>query len=104
MVGGNTPPTYRRAIARGNGWYEYWLTAEDVASSLTGLRSAASRVERPADLGELEISVTPRGRITPELVAAYAEAGVHRLVVLAPPTPDGPTRTIETALAATADL
>ncbi len=60
-------------------------TVEDVASSLTGLRTAADRVERPADLGEPEISVTPPGRITPELVAAYAEAGVHRLVVLAPP-------------------
>ena len=46
VVGGNTPPACRRAIARGNGWYGYWLTAEDVASSLTGLRTAADRVER----------------------------------------------------------
>jgi hypothetical protein len=28
-------------------------------------------------------------------VAEFAEAGVHRLVLLAPPTPDGPRRTIE---------
>jgi len=104
VVGGNTPPTFRRVIARANGWYGYWLTPDDVAASLAGLRTAADRVERPADLGELEISVTPRGHITPELVAAYTGLGVHRLVVLAPPTPDGPARTIETALAATTDL
>lgn len=102
VVGGNTPPAYRRTTASAHGWYGYWLTPDDVADSLTALRAASDRVERPADLGELEISVTPRGRITPELVAAYAELGVHRLVVLAPPTPDGPARTIEAAVAAVA--
>lgn len=100
VVAGHSPPAYRRAVARAHGWYGYWLTPDDVATSLAGLRAAADRVERPAALGELEISVTPRGRISPELVAAYAECGVHRLVLLAPPTPDGPMRTIEAATAA----
>ena len=58
------------------------------------------RSGRPADLGELEISVTPNARLTPALVEAYAAAGVHRLVPFAPPTPDGPARTIEVAAAA----
>jgi len=68
------------------------------------LRGAADQVERPAGLGTLEISVTPRGRLTPALATAFAEAGVDRLVALASPTPDGPMRAIEAAVAAIADL
>jgi hypothetical protein len=48
--------------------------------------------------------VTPRGQLTPGRAAEFAEAGVHRLVVLAPETPDGPARAIEAALAATVGL
>ncbi len=100
VVGGRTPPAYRRAVARGHGWYGFALTPDDVAEHLAGLRRAADRVDRPAELGELEISVTPRGRLTPEKVAAFAELGVHRLVPMPPPTPDGPAETIATAIAA----
>jgi probable F420-dependent oxidoreductase len=104
VVAGHSPPAYRRTVARARGWYGYWLTPDDVATSLAGLRAAGDRTERPTELGELEISVTPRGRITPERAAALAELGVHRLVPLAPPTPDGPAETIEAAVDATADL
>jgi probable F420-dependent oxidoreductase len=104
ITGGHSGPAYRRAVARAHGWYGYWLTPEQVATSLAGLRAAADEVGRPADLGELEISVTPRGRMTPERAAEFAATGVDRLVVLAPPDADGTTRTIETVAAATADL
>jgi probable F420-dependent oxidoreductase len=104
IVGGHSAPAYRRAVARAHGWYGYWLNPEQAAASVTGLRGAAGRVERPAGLGELEISVTPRGRLTPALAAEFAAAGVHRLVLLAPPTADGPSRTIEAGLAAVAGL
>jgi alkanesulfonate monooxygenase SsuD/methylene tetrahydromethanopterin reductase-like flavin-dependent oxidoreductase (luciferase family) len=104
VVGGHSAPAYRRAMARAHGWYGYWLTPEQAAASVTGLRAAAGRVERAAGLGELEINVTPRGRITPEMAARFAEAGVHRLVLVAPPTADGPRRTIEAGLAAMAGL
>jgi probable F420-dependent oxidoreductase len=101
VVGGHTAPAYRRTVARGHGWYGYGLTPQQAAASAAGLAAAAGRVERPAELGELEISVTPRGPVTRELVAEFAAAGVHRLVLLAPPTPDGAARTIEAGLAAT---
>ncbi|MGH9031114.1 MAG: LLM class F420-dependent oxidoreductase [Acidimicrobiia bacterium] len=104
VVAGHSAPAYRRVVARARGWYGYWLTPEDVAGSLSGLREAAARVERPAALGEVEISVTPRGRMTPERAAAFAELGVHRLVPLALGTPDGLATTIEAAVAAVADL
>jgi probable F420-dependent oxidoreductase len=105
LVGaGHSPPAYRRAVARAHGWYGYWLTPEEASASIADLRAAAGEVDRPAELGELEISVTPRGRLTPERVDAFAEAGVHRLVPLAAPTQDGPARAIEAAVAATAHL
>jgi len=104
VVAGHSAPAYRRAVARAHGWYGYWLTADDVAASLTGLRAAADRVDRPAALGELEISVTPRDPVTPGQAAEFAEAGVHRLVFLAPQTPDGTARTIDAAITAVAGL
>jgi probable F420-dependent oxidoreductase len=104
IAGGHSAPAYRRAVAHAHGWYGYGLTPQQVVTSLAGLAAAADQVKRPADLGELEISVTPRGRITPELAAEFAQADVHRLVVLAPPAPDGPARTIETAAAAISAL
>jgi probable F420-dependent oxidoreductase len=104
IAAGHSAPAYRRAVARAHGWYGYWLTPQQAAASLAGLAAAADQVQRPAELGELEISVTPRGRMTPELAAQFAHAGVHRLVVLAPPTLGGPAQTIDTAAAAIADL
>jgi probable F420-dependent oxidoreductase len=104
VVAGHSPPAYRRAVARAHGWYGYWLTPDDAAAAVGGLRAAADRVDRPAGLGELEISVTPRGRMTPERAAAFAEAGVHRLVPLVLPAPDGVSATIDAARAAVAAL
>jgi hypothetical protein len=42
--------------------------------------------------------------LSPELAAEFAAAGVHRLVLLAPETPDGPAQTIEAGLAAISGL
>ncbi len=104
VVGGHTGPAYRRAVARAHGWYGYALTPQQAAASVAGLAAAAGRVERPVELGELEISVTPRGEITRGLAAEFAQAGVHRLVLLAPPAPDGPSRTIQAGIAAVSGL
>ena len=48
--------------------------------------------------------MTPRGRMTPALAAEFAQAGVDRLVLLAPPAEDGAARTIEAGLEAVAGL
>ena len=81
VVGGHSPPAYRRAVTRAQGWYGFALTPDDAATCRAGLREAASAVERPPTLGELEITVTPRGQLTRDRAAAFAEAGVDRLVV-----------------------
>jgi probable F420-dependent oxidoreductase len=102
VVGGRSTRAYRRAVARAHGWYGFALSPDDTAPCLEGLRAAAAQVDRPAELGDLEISVTPRGRVTPERVAAFAALGVHRLVPFPPATPDGVPTTIEASLAAVA--
>jgi probable F420-dependent oxidoreductase len=104
VVGGHTAPAYRRAVARAHGWYGYALTPQQAAASVARLAAAAGRVHRPPELGELEISVTPRGQVTRDLAAEFARGGVHRLVLLAPPAPDGPAQTIEAGTAAVSGL
>ena len=105
VVGGHTPPAYRRAVARGHGWYGFALKPEGAAASLAGLREAASQVERRPDLGELEITVTPRGRLTPERAAEWAELGVDRLVVYpVGATPDEVLAAIDASAEAVAGL
>jgi hypothetical protein len=52
------------------------------------LAAARSTHARPAELGELEISITPPRPLTAETVQAYADAGVHRLIVYPLPVED----------------
>jgi len=81
IVGGRSAAAYRRAVAKGHGWYGFALTPEDVSECLAGLRVAATEVTRPEVLGELEITVTPRDLLESRALDAYTAAGVHRLVV-----------------------
>lgn len=81
VVGGHSPAAYRRAVAHGHGWYGFALTPEISAACVDGLRRAADQVERPAGLGELELSVTPRRRLDRESLDAFVAAGVDRLVL-----------------------
>ena len=69
-------------MSQGNGWYGFMLDAEGTAAAIQGLEAAAEQVERPAPLGPLEISITPRGRMDRETVERFAEAGADRLVLM----------------------
>ena len=80
VIGGRSHAAHRRAVSRGHGWYGYHLTPDETADQLAGLRLEGQTTERPAALGRLEISVTPRGPMNRETVARYAELGVDRLV------------------------
>jgi probable F420-dependent oxidoreductase len=88
VVGGRTPGAHRRAIEQGDGWYGFFLSPAEAAEQVEALRTAATGIARPAELGELEISITPQGPVTPETLAAYADAGVHRLIVYPAGAPD----------------
>jgi hypothetical protein len=55
---------------------------EQAKQHIASLKRQAEQNQRPGELGELEISVTPVGRFDERSVEAYAAAGVHRLIVL----------------------
>lgn len=80
VVGGMSRAGARRAARKGNGWYGYFTTPEATAKSLDWIREAVAAGERPAALGEIELSVTPPAPLTPDLVKQYAELGIHRII------------------------
>src|SRR5688572_18122821 len=90
VVGGRTPPAYRRAVAQGHGWYGFGLDLAETRKSVAALGEAAKKVSRPAHLRKLEISITPPGYEIPDraLRDAYAAAGVDRLIVRPRPEMD----------------
>jgi probable F420-dependent oxidoreductase len=100
VIGGHTPAAYRRAVQRGHGWYGFAMTPDGAADSIKGLGAAAEQVDRPAQLGRLELTVTPRGRLTAETAAAFAELGVDRLVIIPDPRSDDVRPSIEAAVTA----
>jgi len=88
VVGGRTPPAYRRAVAHGHGWYGFALDVEATRGCVAALGDAAKTTTRPPQLGRLEISITPPGFDIPDrtTIDAYAAAGVDRLILR--PRPD----------------
>jgi len=89
VVGGHSPAAFRRAVARGHGWFGNG-TLDDLPRHLAGLRRAADEVERPRRLGRLEISYLPLDPVTvdPSAASRYADLGVDRLVVYPLPLED----------------
>ncbi len=96
LVGGMSPPAYRRAVRHGDGWYGFFQDLDATRAALRGLETAAREVERPAHLGPLEITITPpAGGVDGDTVKRYEDLGVARLVLVhsfrhmaAPPTGD----------------
>lgn len=84
VTGGHAPEAFRRAVQYCEGWYGFMLDPKQTTGCLEGLRAAAERHPRPAELGSLEISVTPAAPITQETVETYAALGVHRLIFYKP--------------------
>jgi len=91
VVGGRSPGAYRRAVEQGNGWYGFSMSVDATARALADLQTAAAQFSRPAALGPLEISVTPRGPVTLDEAKQYAALGVHRLVLRLPTDPNPQT-------------
>jgi energy-coupling factor transporter ATP-binding protein EcfA2 len=58
-------------------------------ATLAQLREAAARYPRPPELGQLEISITPRGMVDVDTARRYADLGVQRLVFV-PAAMEGP--------------
>ena len=82
IVGGSSTPAYRRAVKQGNGWYGFFEDVETTAVSIKGLQQAALQYERPPELGQLEITMTPPGPVDFDTMRRYEDLGVTRLVLL----------------------
>jgi probable F420-dependent oxidoreductase len=84
--GGHVAASFERAVRHGQGWYGFALGLDATQHAVEGLRQAQGEHDRPAELGDLEISVTPDPHLPLDeaTVQAFAELGVTRLIVLPP--------------------
>jgi probable F420-dependent oxidoreductase len=83
LVGGMSAAALRRAVAHAEGWYGFHLDPEAASRVLAALRDTANRIERPSELGRLEITITPPpGPVSRDLWKRYEDEGVARLVLL----------------------
>jgi probable F420-dependent oxidoreductase len=81
VVGGHSAAAYRRAARQGNGWYGWGLDVEQTGQALRALAETTGGEQRPAALGELEITITPPGPPDLDTVRRYADLGVDRLII-----------------------
>jgi probable F420-dependent oxidoreductase len=73
----------RRCVARCDGWYGFYLDLDNTEAAIDELDRLGQEVDRPADLGKLQITVTPvPGPIDADTVRRYEDLGVDRLVVV----------------------
>ena len=80
IVGGYADAALRRAVRFGAGWYGFNrdpASTKDMLARLDETFAKAGRT-RPADF---EIIITPPMAMSADAMQAYADAGVHRLVV-----------------------
>ncbi|MAV27007.1 MAG: LLM class F420-dependent oxidoreductase [Gammaproteobacteria bacterium] len=82
VVGGSSDAALRRAVTRCQGWYGFALNEEQTKDCLDRLAAMAEKHPRPESLGPLEISVSPRVRMNDDVLAAFEDMGVHRLILL----------------------
>jgi probable F420-dependent oxidoreductase len=80
VMGGHSPAAHERAVRHANGWYGFMLDLEQTADQLADLSRRLEGAGRVPS--EFEISVTPRGHLDAEEVAAYGRLGVNRLVLV----------------------
>ena len=83
LASGMSTAARRRAVARSDGWYGFFLDLDHTRDALAELGRLAREVDRPADLGRLEITITPLpGPIDADTVRRYEDLGVDRLVLV----------------------
>lgn len=82
IVGGNSAPALRRAIAQGDGWYGFFMDVDAAGAMVKALDETAKSTERRAGLGRLTISITPPGPVDADTAKRYEDLGVDRLVLM----------------------
>jgi probable F420-dependent oxidoreductase len=80
VFGGHTKQAYGRAARLAKGWFGFALDVDGAAKCVEGLKRACSETGRRFD--DLEVSVTPRGRVDLDTARRFADLGVSRLILL----------------------
>src|SRR5581483_154178 len=75
VFGGHTTQAFSRAARLAKGWYGFALDLDTTKKCIAGLRAACKAAGRRFE--DLEISVTPRTKVTRDEARAFADAGVH---------------------------
>ena len=81
-VGGASDATWRRVARRAHGWYGWRTSLESTESAVGKIRRAVADADRPAELGEVRISVSPTESVDRDLVRRYEDLGVDRLILV----------------------
>jgi probable F420-dependent oxidoreductase len=81
VVGGDVRATYARAARIGDGWFGWDLDVDQTVRAIAALEAARDEVGGGRGRLEVTIALAPEWPVTPDLAAAYAEAGVDRLVL-----------------------
>jgi probable F420-dependent oxidoreductase len=91
VIGGRSRHAALRAARSGNGWYGFFTDFEKTKGIVDWIHSYIGAGERPPELGDIEISVTPPlGPISEDTVHRYEDLGVRRLIPwISEPTLDG---------------
>jgi probable F420-dependent oxidoreductase len=83
VASGTAQRALRRAVTKADGWYGFFVGLDACARLLDEIHQISEKEERPASLGQLEITVTPpQGVVAADDVARYEALGVHRLVLM----------------------
>ena len=82
IVGGTSNAAYKRALLKGQGWYGFAMDLETSRTCVDQLDSLSADINRDTNLGDLEISITPRLPLDEETFRAYEDMGVNRLILL----------------------
>ena len=69
-----------RAARLAKGWFGFALDLDATAKCIEGLQGRCKEAGRRFE--DLEMSVTPRGRIDRDSAKRFADVGVHRLILL----------------------
>ena len=64
VLGGVSDAARRRAVTKANGWYVFNATQDFAREAVEIIAADQAKYERPGELGPLEISITPVGRIS----------------------------------------
>lgn len=80
IVGGHSNVAFRRAARIGAGWFGFALSQELAGKAIKGVEVALADAGRSRD--GFQFVIAPPGRPTPDMIKAYADLGVDRLVLL----------------------